>query len=312
MKRGFVALLAVGAFAGDASADATRLISLRYSAVLAKADFPSPAARLTVNGREAWFLVDTGAGVHVVASWFVDAAGLKVDDRFGEEVRGVDATGQPYAFRGLRNLAAQLDDGSALTVAVTAVADFPAEFQQFEIGGILNPQLLAGSGRAAALDLRVPELRLEPFEQAVQRLRARVLPRDQVQVCTSPEAAVPNLLVAVAVSAGGRKGMLTVDSGAGVTKIVAGSGLVRGVRLAPGGQTTGLAGKPQPFGVARGMKMKFGESRATLDVRVVEEAAPVGCGPDGFLGLDALRACAVVLSASDLAITCRRMIRPGR
>ena len=55
-------------------------IALQYDAALAKADLPSPAARLTINGRTAWFLFDTGAGVHVLASWFVKAAGLEAGD----------------------------------------------------------------------------------------------------------------------------------------------------------------------------------------------------------------------------------------
>lgn len=185
------------------------------------------------------------------------------------------------------------------------MADLPSEFRQFEIGGLPNPQLLVGEGRAAALDLRVPELRIESFDQAVQRLGARALPRNQVQVCGSTKDPVPNLLFAITVSAGGRKGMLLVGSGACVTKLVKNSALLRGVRLAPGGQTTGLAGKPQPFRLARGLEMEFGDYRARVDARVVDK--PHGrCGADGILGLDALAGCAVVFSDRDLAITCGR------
>jgi hypothetical protein len=228
-----------------------------------------------------------------------------VDDAFGEKVRGVDSTGRALAFRGVHELAARLDDDSELTLGMAAVADFPPEFRQFEIGGVLSPQLLAGQGQAAALDLRVPELRIEPFQQSVRRLGARVLPRDRVQVCGSTKDPVPNLVFAIGVSVGGRKGSMALDSGAGVTKVVAQSALLRGVPLAVGGQTTGLAGKPQPYRLVDNLRITFGGYHAAVDARVVEETRG-RCGADGLLGLDVIGRCAVVLSERDLGITCGR------
>jgi hypothetical protein len=98
-------------------------IALQYDAALAKADLPSPAARLTINGRTAWFLFDTGAGVHVLASWFVKAAGLEAGDVHG--VHGIDSTGKAVALRGLRDLRATLDDGGVMKLGTATVADFP-------------------------------------------------------------------------------------------------------------------------------------------------------------------------------------------
>ena len=222
--------------AAGVSANDSRTISLRYDPGLAKGDFPNPAANLTVNGQSAWFLFDTGVGVHMVASRFADAVGLKTDEAFGEQVQGIDSTGRAVAFRGVRDLAARLDDGNQLTLALAAVADFPPEFRQFRIGGALSPQLLADQGKAAALDLRVPELRIEAFEQSVRRLGARMVPRDQVQVCGSRKDTVPNLVFAIGVGAGGRKGTMAFDTGAGVTKLAAQSALLRGVGWRPGGR----------------------------------------------------------------------------
>jgi hypothetical protein len=289
--------------AAGVSANGARTIPLRYDPVLAKADFRNPAARLTVNGQSAWFLFDTGVGVHTVASWFADAAGLKTDEAFGKEAHGIDSTGRAVAFRGLRDLTARLDDGSELAVALAAVADFPPEFQQVRIGGLLSPQLLADEGEAAVLDLRVPEFRIEAFAQSVRRLEARRLPRDQVRVCGSTKDAVPNLLFAIAVKAAGGQGTLMLDTGAAVTKLVAQSALLRGLRLASGGQTNGVTGKPQPYQVARGVRMTFGGHQATIDARVVDETSGP-CGPDGLIGLDALGPCALVLSEKEFAIAC--------
>lgn len=303
MKLGGLALLLTAVLALAAPRSATRTISLRYDPALTKGDFPNPAARLSVNGHSAWFLFDTGVGVHMVASWFVEAAGLNVDDAFAQKATGVDSTGSPLALRGLHELSARLDDGSDLTLPMATVVAFPPEFRQFEIGGALSPQLLAGHGHAAALDLRVPELRIESFDESVRRLGARILPRDQVHVCGSPKDPVPNLAFAIGVRAAGGEGMMLLDTGAGVTKVVAESALLRGVPLAPGGRTTGLAGKQQPYRLAHSLAITFDGYHARVDARVVEETREQ-CGPDGLLGLDVVGQCAVVLSEKDLAVTC--------
>jgi hypothetical protein len=277
--------------------------SLHYDPELARGDFPNPAARLTINGRSAWFLFDTGAGVHMVASWFVDAAGLRVDDALDEKVSGVDSTGRAMRFRGLRDLPARLDDGSDLPLGIAAVAAFPPEFQQFDVGGVVSPQLLAGHAEAAALDLRVPELRIEPFQEAVSRLGARLWSQDRVRLCGSTKDPVPNLVFAIGVSAGGREGMMLLDSGAGVTKVAAQSALLRGARLTAGGQTTGLAGEPQSYRLARGLGITLDGYHATVDARVVEQTR-AHCGEDGLLGLDALGRCALVLSGTAVGLAC--------
>ena len=111
--------------------------------------------------------------------------------------------------------------------------------------------------------------------------------------------------VSLDVSAGGRTGRLLLDSGAGITKLVSDSALVRDVPLAPGGHASGLAGEPQPFRLARGLEIGFGDFRVAVDARVVDEGHGQ-CGPDGILGLDALRQCVMVLSGDDLAIACGR------
>ncbi len=59
-------------------------IKLVYDEQLIREGFPSPALRVTVGGIAAWLLVDTGASVHTLASWFVHDAviqGSGVDDR---------------------------------------------------------------------------------------------------------------------------------------------------------------------------------------------------------------------------------------
>ena len=279
-------------------------IALRYDAALVKNDFASPAARVTFNGRTAWFLVDTGAGVHMLCSWFVAAAGLQEDNSLADAISGVDSTGQRVRFRGLKKQAGRVEDGRPLTLDLATVADFPPEFEQLDIGGVLSPQLLAGPGEAAVLDLRVPELVFEPFAGAVRRLGARKLPRDRVRFCGSIDGPIANLVFAIPVAVRNHEGALVLDSGAKVTKLVSSSRLVRGVAL--DGQkrgTTGISGKEQSYSLARGLDVKFAGYTATVDARVAEATAGA-CGSEGLLGLDALGRCALVLGRKDVAIKC--------
>lgn len=296
--------LAAGLLALASAPDAgPARVALHYDPALVAADFPNPAARLTIGGKTAWFLFDTGAGVHMIAAWFVESAGLELDAGLADAAEGVDSTGQPSALRGLRPLAGRLEDGSRLELGSAFVGEFPPDFEQAQVAGALSPQLLARAGQAVALDLRVPELRLEPFEQAARRLGARALPPAQVQYCGSPRDAVPNLAFALGVSAGGAQGRLTVDSGAAHTKIAAHSPLARGASRSGGGTTVGLAGRPQAYELARGLRLSFAGFERAVDARISE--SPGGrCGPDGLLGLDALGRCALVLADQAFAIRC--------
>ena len=98
--------------------------------------------RLTFNNRTAWFMFDTGAGAHTLASWFVDAAGMAIDDSLVTGVQARDAVGAPVELRAVRGETGRLSDGNSLVLESAIVADFPPEFQQAEAGGLLNPQLL--------------------------------------------------------------------------------------------------------------------------------------------------------------------------
>ena len=285
------------------AAATTRRIPLVYDAQLAAADFPSPAVRMRVGDTTAWFLVDTGAGVHLLASWFAERAGLRIDETLASQATAVDSTGRRLGVRGVRDVEGVLDDGGPLRLPLAMFTDFPKEFEEAGVGGALSPQLLATAGEAATLDLRVPDLRLEPFSNAIQRLAARAVQGTGATVCGSVSGTVPNLLFSVPVTVRGRKGSALIDTGARVTKIAPASPLLTGVRFAPGGQTTGVAGVGQAFSVARGLPIEFAGHAVTVDARVGERGREA-CGPDGLLGLDALRACAVVMGSDRLAVSC--------
>lgn len=266
-------------------------------------DTTKPVVRLTFNGQAASFLFDTGAGAHTLASWFVDAAGMAIDDSHGEELQARDSAGESVALRVLHGEIGRLPNGDSLFLESAIVADFPPMFEEEKVGGLINPQFLAGEDQAVVLDMRVPELRIEDLNDAIRRTGAQTLADNQVQVCVETDAPVPNLLYAIQVTTEDGKAWLGLDTGAGKTSISAGNPLVAGLELEAGGETMGVAGRPQPYSIAPDLQISFAGFRATVDAKVVEMTHG-GCGSDGLLGRDALNQCALVLTRAALAFAC--------
>jgi hypothetical protein len=262
------------------------------------------AARLTINGRSAWFMFDSGAGVHTFASWFAGKAGLALDAELAKAMSVKDSTGQPVPVEVAAPQVATLPDGSTVALPPAVIAAFPEMFEELELGGLINPQLLADEDRAVVLDLRVPELRFEPYDDAVRRLGATTFLPSQFETCRDAATPIPNLLYVVEVETGnGRAGRMQLDSGADRSSIVASSALVHGLDLKPGGETMGIGGRRQGVLVAADLPLGLGPHRVTLDAAVVDSSRGA-CGPDGLLGRDALGRCAIVFAPDRLAIAC--------
>src|SRR5215475_10933679 len=140
---------------------ASETISLRYEEKLVALGFPSPLLRATVGGQSAWFLIDTGASVHTLASWLVSAAHLSTRETTAT-VTGSTGMGKPV--RAVANQAILLEGGRLLELREAIVVEFPTNFATNKIGGLLSPQLLATGSDASVLDLRVPALRFDAFD----------------------------------------------------------------------------------------------------------------------------------------------------
>lgn len=280
------------------------IVLLSEGAALSGTTSPGIATRLSFNGRSAWFVFDTGAGAHTFAQWYVEAAGMEFDSASGG-VSARDATGTPVDLRIVRDQTGILENGAGLSIPVGVVSSFPPEFEEAEIGGLLNPQLLAADDEAVVLDLRVPELRIEPFEAAIRHLGARVVPEEAVRACRSTAVAIPNLLFALLVRGDGEEGWLQIDTGADVTLLNSDSRLVQGLVLEQGGETMGIAGRRQEYQRAPDFALSLGEHQFVVDAHVVSSTGR-GCGLDGLLGLDVLGRCALVMGQESVAVTCGR------
>ncbi len=281
---------------------APRIVSIHYDQSLVAVGFPSPVLRVTIGHRSALFLIDTGAGVHTFASWFVDAAGLRA-----QEVNGstTDSTGRVVPIRVVRAIKGDLDDGEPIEFSEAAVANFPPLFEQHGLGGLLSPQLLANATELAELDLRTPELRIEPFNAPASSLgRPRLDTVDGANVCVNRDSVFVNRLYSIPVLLSGVPASLLVDSGATRTIVRPNSPAGRAIatRAIAGSGIQGVGGEAEPTRVAPDTQIKVAGTNRTIDLTVA--AGSSNCGADGLLGMDALRGCTLVLGTKTLAMEC--------
>ncbi len=283
------------------TAPAGRSIPVFYDAALTASGFPSPLVRANIGNVEGLFIVDTGAGVHTLASWFVEATGLPTVE---SSATGHGSTGAKVPIRVGSNVRLTLSDATVLNLPEVAVADFPAIFKTHHLAGLLSPQLLASVGEAAVLDLRTPALSIEPVDLAQQLVSRPVVPPDDTRQCHNPQSIFTNRLYAAAAMLDGRRALMLVDSGATATIINRDAAVSSwfSTRSRPGASEQGLGGVVQDMQQVRDVQVERGGATVTLSIGV--GSASDQCGPDGLLGMDALRGCSMVLGASTMAWSC--------
>src|SRR5215471_11432880 len=71
-----VSIAQIGCSMRNAATRGSAEIRLQYDAKLVGLGFPSPLLRGNIRGHQVWFVIDTGASVHTLASWFVTEAGV--------------------------------------------------------------------------------------------------------------------------------------------------------------------------------------------------------------------------------------------
>lgn len=296
------AWLASSAFAQD---DQSTVIALRYDSELQRIGFPSPTLDVTVNGKSARFLVDSGAGVHTFAKWFVAAAGIATQGHGGAKV--VDAGGHPVDISLVRHVTLAIGDGRELKIDEAIVADFPPFFEANRLAGLISPQLLAAQTHAAVLDLRTPELRLERTESAIERLDATLLNiGGATKLCVQDGSPLRNRLYAVRTVVEGVETSLIVDTGASGTTLRDGTPAAIAVRRKPGtgGSEMSVGGQQMHVFKSSPIALDFGGGRRTLSISLGPDAG--GCGAQGRLGMDALKGCSWIFARAAVAMSCSR------
>lgn len=268
-------------------------IKLHYDLSLARIGFPSPLLRGSVRGESAWFIIDTGAGVHTLASWFVGATHMSTHTA-NATVQG--STGVESSLQTVYGEAIHGEGGNAeIRLREAIVVDFPPVFKEHRIAGLLSPQLLAPQNMAAILDLRDPRLSFGPPPPASAGTR----------VCHNPASLFPNRLYAGPISMGNVETLMLVDTGA-TSSVAAPSSPVAAAlagRASETGHLQGVGGTAKLTRKVPGVALEFGGSGTT--VALVIGASASTCGAGGLLGMDALRGCRLVLGESAFSWSCR-------
>jgi predicted aspartyl protease len=286
--------------ATPADRSAARRISVSYDEALKRNGFDTPVVRLQVNGVTAWMVVDTGAAIHTFAAWFVEKAELVPDAALSDTVSGRDAAGERLPLRFVHDFEATLDGRTPWHVATAAVADFPADFEQGRVAGLLSPQLLAGDAEAVILDLRVPELRIESEGKAFPA--ARVGHAAVLDPCGAGRSPVPSLLFAADVTIGDRTVRMLVDSGAEHTQVATDATAAIGLPRDAVHEQVGVGGVREQVAVAAAVPVSAAGTTQSLDVAIGGSRS--ACGGEGLLGIDFLRQCRLTMSAGRGAIDC--------
>jgi predicted aspartyl protease len=113
-----------------------------------------------------------------------------------------------------------------------------------------------------------------------------------------------NRLYAVPIILDGRGATVLVDTGATKTVLSRESALTALLtpRSVAGGQTRGVGGGVSALRRVPGVAVQRGGTTATVDVTL--GGADSSCGPDGLIGMDALRQCSMMLSESAMTWSC--------
>jgi hypothetical protein len=277
-----------------------RAVALHYDADLASAGFPSPLLRVTIGGRGVWFIVDTGAGVHTLASWLVGAARIPTRD---SKAAVTGSTGTEQRVRAFQDVRARLEDGRTLPIPEGIVVDFPPVFQQHDIGGLLSPQLLA-THHAVVLDLTAPAITFEPFAAAIAHLGSDAGVAG-ARICHNAASPFRNRLYAAPATAAGIPAALLVDTGATRTVAALESGVAKqlGPQSVSGYRTQGVGGTATSSRRIPNIALTIDGLTTNLDLTLAAVAG--NCGSDGLLGMDALKHCVLVLGDSDFGWSCR-------
>jgi predicted aspartyl protease len=275
-------------------------IGLSYNADLAAIGFPSPLLRATVNGQAVWFLIDTGATVPGLASWFATATHIGLHDT---KTTVIGSTGATSKTRAAGPIQVEMRDGSTISVRDALVADFPQTFADQHIAGLISPQLLAPAGQAAILNLTTPSLSFAPFDSALSTLGlAPSAATATTHVCASA-GPPPGRTYGASVTIAGITADMTTDTGATATS-VGSTRVVRALleRSQQNGRVEGIGGGPQAAKTAAGVTIVRGGAAKKADV--ILGGVSGGCGADGLLGMDVLRGCTLVLGEKTMAWSC--------
>jgi len=266
-------------------------------------DFPLPLVDVVIGGFPTSMIVDTGASHHVVADWVAKEVALPVSTS-GD--RAVDHAGRVRTVSRAENVKLSISGWGAMDVPLVLVLSLPGGLRHLGIGGVLAPHLLAEPGHATLLDLRggamVDEAEAEAAKHEVESGGAKAI--SSARVCGG---ATEGVVLVVQAAAFGEPAWLKLDSGATASSLFEGSAAgKRALAQAAGARKDYGASGSFTSRAVPGARVMVGEFEAAVDLAVEAGAPAPSCPSDGFLGMDVLRSCVLVLRGDRTSARCGR------
>ena len=266
-------------------------------------DFPLPLVDVVIAGFPTSMIVDTGASHHVIADWVAKEIAVPVTTS-GD--RAVDHAGRAQTVGRAENVKLSISGWNSIEVPLVLVLSMPGALQHLGIGGVLAPHLLAGPGHATLLDLRggamVEEAEEEAAKHEVESGGTRAI--TSARVCGG---ATEGVVLVVQAAAFGEPAWLKLDSGAMSSSLFERSAAGKRALAQVGSarKEYGAAGSFTSLSVP-GARVMVGEFEAAVELGVESGAPAANCPSDGFLGMDVLRSCVVVLRGDRTSARCGR------
>jgi len=180
---------------------------------------PVPVVRGFLDKRPVWFMIDTGAGSHVLAEWAVKEANLSSRSSDVEAIgQGGVSTGKSLRLVNLTS--ATIEGWGRLNSQTAIITELPDVLKQARVAGLINPQLIARS-ESVSIILDFQSRRIAPHLLSSEQVSVdgKKLLLEKTKMCSQEPAQIQNLLPLVRVNIGGRDLFLTVDTG-GTTSTV--------------------------------------------------------------------------------------------
>jgi hypothetical protein len=231
--------------------------------------------RARIAGREAIFIVDSGASANVLADWFAEAAGIPAATI---DSTADDAGGKTTPERIAHRVQGLWSDGQRFSLGEAAVIAFPPYFKSLHLGGLVSPQLLGPAGMATVLDLRIPSLEFVPFARALSDLRrskAPTVPLELTPSCRNATSKLVNRVYVAPVTVAGVTDLMLVDTGSTGTIFSADSKIAHAIGSGSeaGSPSEGVGGKLNGDRIVRNVQLLRGGRIVTLNPSIAEVSA---------------------------------------
>lgn len=266
-------------------------------------DFPVPLIDVVIGGFPTSMMVDTGATHHVIADWVAKEVSLPVS---ASGDKAADHAGRVTSVGRAERVKISISGWDSIELPLALVLGMPNALRPLGIGGVLAPHLLAGPGRATVLDLRGGAMIEEADDEASKR-EAEGGGAKAIASARACGGATQGLMLLVQAQAFGEPAWLKLDSGATSTSLfqVSAAGKKALAKAGAAKKEYGAGGAFTSRSVP-GAKLVVGELETAVELGIEAGTPSPACPSDGFLGMDILRSCVLVLRGDRTSARCTR------